>query len=148
MSLIEQIDNDLKDAMRSKDALALSTLRMLKSAIKNREIELNHELNDQESGEMVTKSVKQRRESITEYQKGDRVDLVKREESEIKVLQKYLPKQLGETEISKIIDEAIKSVNANGPADMGKVMGTIIPKVKGKADGALVSKLVKERLGN
>lgn len=147
MKLVQEINKDLIEAMKSKNELTLSTLRMLKSAIKNREIELGHSLSDQELGEMVAKSVKQRRESIVEYQKGDRADLVKKEQDEIKILEKYLPKQMDETEISKIVEEAIESTNANGLTDMGKVMGTIMPKVKGKADGTLVSKLVKEKLG-
>lgn len=147
MNLNEQINQDFIEAMKLKEVLILSTLRMLKSTIKNREIEAGHVLSDQETGEVVAKSVKQRRESIVEYQKGNRQDLVKKEESEIRILEKYLPKQMDEAEILKIVEKAIQSINASGLTDTGKVMGVIMPKLKGKADGSLVSKLVKEKLG-
>lgn len=146
MKLNEKINQDFVFAMKSKDEITLSTLRMLKSAIKNREIEIGQELKDGEIGEVARKSVKQRKDSMNEYQKGSRADLVAKEQKEIKILEKYLPAQLSEEKILSIIDKTIKSTGASDPQDMGKVMGQIMPKFKGKADGALVSKLVKEKL--
>lgn len=146
MNQIEQINDDLKVAMKDKNEVVISTLRMLKSSIKNREIEIGHDLKNEEIGEVVAKSVKQRKDSIGEYQKGDRNDLVKKEQKEISVLEKYLPKQLDEAEINKIIDVVIKSTGANGTQDIGKIMGKIMPQVKGKTNGSLVSKLVRDKL--
>lgn len=152
MNLQEQINKDFIDAMKAKETQKLSVLRMLKSALKNKEIALrqvqgeNKKLSDEQVGEAVTKEVKQRKDSISEFEKGGRIDLAKKEKDEIKFLEKYLPKQLSGKEVTKIINEAISKTGASSPSDMGKVMGAIMPKLKGKADGSQVSKLVKEKL--
>lgn len=146
MKLIEQINDDLKVAMRAKDELVLSTLRLLKSAARNREIELGHILSDEELAEVVAKAVKQRRDSIIEYEKGNRAELASKEKAEIKILEKYLPAQLSQEEISKTIDEVIKSTGAQSLQDFGKVMSAVMPKLKGQADGTIVASLTKDKL--
>lgn len=146
MTILDQIETDYLTALKAKDEKTVSVLRMLKSALKNKEIALGKKLDDMLIGEQVFKEVKSRQDSITEYEKGDRGDLVKQEQEEIEILKKYLPKMLSEEEVAKIIDSAIQKVGATGPQDMGKVMGVIMPQVKGKADGSLVSTLVKNKL--
>lgn len=148
MSLQIQIETDFKDALKNRETLKVSVLRMLKSALKNNEIALKKELTDQEVGEIVTKEVKQRKDSTEQFKIGNRKELAEKEEAEIKVLVKYLPKQLSDQELAKIIDSAISKSKASNPADMGKVMGQIMPQVKGKADGSLVSKIVRDKLNN
>lgn len=146
MNLNEQVNQDLISAMKAKNELILSTLRMLKSAIKNREIEFGHQLNETEIGEVVAKSVKQRKDSIAEYRKGNRNDLVKKETEEMKILGKYLPKQLSEDEIKKVVEEAIAKTKPASVKDMGKVMAQVMPKLKGRADGSIISKIVRNKL--
>lgn len=148
MTLQEEILNDLKDAMRSRDALKLSTLRMLSAAIKNKKIDLGKEPNDIEIGQIIIKEIKQRKDSIEQYEKGGRQELAQKEQSEIEILKKYMPEQMSEDEIKKIISETIQKVGATGPEDMGKVMGATMPNLQGKADGSLISKLVQESLRN
>lgn len=146
MNLQKQINQDFISAMKNKETQKVSVLRMLKSALKNKEIELKKSLTDQEAGEIVVKEVKQRKDSIEEFTRGDRPELAQKEKSEITVLEKYMPKQLSEAEIGKIVDEAISKISACTPSDMGKVMAVIMPKLKEKVDGSLVSKMVKEKL--
>lgn len=146
MSLVNQIEQDLISALKSHDETQSSTLKLLKSAIKNKEIALGKELTDMDIQEIVVKEIKQRRDSITQYQQGGREDLVKKEQAELDILQNYLPEQLTEVEISKFVEEAIAKTNATSPSDMGKVMAALMPQVKGKADGSLVSQIVKEKL--
>ena len=146
MGLSQKINGDLKQALLSKDADKANTLRMLKSSIHNQEIVVKHELSDDEIGKIVGKEVKSREESIVEYKKGDRPDLVSAEEKEIEFLKAYLPEQLSDAEIEKIVDEVIADTGASSPADMGKVMGQVMPKLSGKADGAKVSEIVKNKL--
>jgi len=147
MSLQQQIEQDLITALKAKDETGVNTLRYLKSALQNKEIELKKkELSDQQVGEVVASEVKKRKESIAEFKKGGRDDLVKQEEAELRILQEYQPEQLSEEELGKMVDQAISETGASGPADTGKVMGSLMPKVKGKADGALVARLVGERL--
>jgi hypothetical protein len=146
MTLSEQIESDYLEALRAKNAPVLSTLRMLKSAIKNKEIALGKKADDTLLGELVTKEVKSRRDSINEYKKGNRQDLVDKEQAEIDILNKYLPKQLSEQEISDLVNKAVEQTKASGPQDMGKVMAALMPQLKGKADGSLVSSLVKSKL--
>jgi uncharacterized protein YqeY len=146
MALKEQLDADLKTAMRDKDTLKLSTVRMLKSAIKYREIELMKPLDDAGVLGVIASEIKRRRDSVEQYRAGNRQDLVDKEEAEIRILQGWLPAQLSQDELKALIEEAVKKVGAQGPKDMGAVMKEVQPKVQGRAEGKTVSELVKARL--
>ena len=143
----EKILEDMKSAMKSQDKEVLSVLRMVKGAISMQEIDKKKELSDEEVISVIAKEIKTRKESIVEFEKGGRTDLVSKTQSEIDILNKYMPEQLSEEQINKIIDEAFNSLNPSA-SDIGRVMGYITPRVKGKADLSIVSKLVKERLSN
>jgi uncharacterized protein YqeY len=142
----EQLDVELKQAMRDKDALKLSVVRMLKSAIKYREIELMKPLDEAGVLAVVSSEIKRRRDSVEQYKAGNRIDLADKEEAELKILQGWLPAQLGEEEIRKLVEAAVLKANAQGPKDMGAVMKLLMPDTQGKADGKVVSELVKARL--
>ncbi len=148
MSLKDQLTEDMKTAMKAKEAgkLRLSVIRMAKAAIKNVEIDAKHELNDEETITVLAKEVKQRRDAIEEYAKAGREDIVATLKAEIEVLMPYLPQQLSEDEIRALVSEAITQTGAQGPKDMGKVMGALMPKVKGRSDGKVVNQIVKELL--
>jgi uncharacterized protein YqeY len=146
MALKEQLDQDLKAAMREKDQLRLDTVRGLKSAIKYREIELMKPLDDAGVLGVVSSEIKRRRDSIEQYRAGNRPDLADKEEAEAKLLQAYLPAQLTADELAAKVDAAIAQTGAKGPKDMGAVMKALLPEVQGKADGKAVSELVKARL--
>lgn len=152
MSLKEQILNDQKTALKEKNELLLSTLRLLNAAIKNAEIEKRAkkpdqpELTDEEIIQVISRQVKQRQDSISEYEKGGRQDLAEKEKQEMAILQKYLPEQLSEEKITETVEKIIKEMQAT-PADFGKVMKNVMAKLKGKAQGDVVSKIVKEKLG-
>jgi hypothetical protein len=146
MALKDQLDADLKAAMRDKDAVRLSVVRMLKSAIKYREIELMKPLDDAGVLQVISQEIKRHRDSVEQYRAGNRPDLVEKEEGEIAVLQAWLPVQLTEAEVRAKVDEVVGRVKATGPKDMGAVMKALLPEVQGKADGKLVSELVKARL--
>lgn len=144
----EKILNDLVASMKEKNKEKLAVLRMVKGAMQLEEINKKKELEDEEVIAVLAKQIKTRRESIVEFQKGNRNDLVEQTEKEISILETYMPEQLGEEEINQIVEEAIQKVNANTPSDMGKVMGIITPQLRGKADMSSVSKMVKEKLAN
>lgn len=146
MTLKETIDQDLKSAILGRDLKKADTLRLLKSAIKNEEINIGEELNDQKVEVIVAKEVKKRQESIVEYKKGNRAELAESEQKEIEILEKYLPEQLSDEELEEIVSEAISKTKASSMQDMGKVMSFVMPQVSGKADGAKVSQIVKEKL--
>lgn len=146
MSLLEQLNADMKQAMKDKDKQALSVIRMVKSSVMNEQISLGHDLTEQEELAVLSREVKQRNESLSEYQAGGRDDLVAGIQAELAVLNKYLPEQLTEAQIDAIIAEAIAQTGASEAKDMGKVMGIVTPKVKGKADGKLVADKVKASL--
>ena len=146
MALKDQLDADLKSAMKDKDQLKLSTVRMLKSAVKYREIELMKPLDDVGVQVVIASEVKRRRDSVEQYRNGGREDLAGKEEAEIAILQGYLPAQLGPEELGKLVEAVIARVGAQGPKDMGKVMKELQPEVQGKAEGKVVSELVKQRL--
>ncbi|MGX9707402.1 GatB/YqeY domain-containing protein [Laceyella tengchongensis] len=148
MSLSTQLDQDMKLALKNKDKGKLSTIRMLKAALKKVEIDKRRPLTDDEILDVITKQVKQRRDSIAEYEKAGRDELAAKEKEEMVILESYLPEQLSEEEVRAIVSEAVKQVGASSKADMGKVMGAIMPKVKGRADGRLVNRLVSEALGS
>jgi uncharacterized protein YqeY len=147
MPVKQDLDAALKEAMKAKDTVALDSVRAIKSVVKLAEIEGGKELSDEDVHSVIQKAVKQRRDSIAQFIAGGRQDLVANEEAQIKVLEKFLPAQLSEDEVSKLVDEAVAATGAAGAKDMGKVMGALMPKVKGKADGGIVNRLVKAKLG-
>jgi uncharacterized protein YqeY len=146
MTLKEQLDSAMKQAMKARDDLRLSAVRMIRSAVKNREIELKQELDDQGVIEIISTLVKQRRESIRLYQEGNRQDLVEKEESELAILLGFLPAQMDAAEIEELVARIIKETTAHGIKDMGKVMKTLTPMTTGRADGKTVSEIVKKQL--
>jgi len=146
MALKEQLDQDLKTAMREKAQLRLETIRMLKSAIKYREIELMKPLDDAGIQGVIAVEVKRRRDAIEQYRAGNRPELAEKEEAEIVVLQGYLPQQLSADELRAKVDAAVAAVGAQGMKDMGKVMKALMPEVQGRAEGSAVSEMVKARL--
>lgn len=144
MSLIPQIDNDLIEALRAKSELTLATLRLLKSEIKNAAIAIGKELNDEEVIAVIQRGIKQRQDAIIQYNKANRPELANKEQAEITILTKYLPPQLSDDELSQIIADTKKQINASSSHDFGKIMGAIMPKVKGRADGNRIANLVRE----
>ena len=135
MSLKDQLNESMKTAMKARDDLRLSAVRMIRSMVQNREIELKKELNDQDVIEVISTLVKQRRESIRMYREGNRPDLVEKEEAELIILLGFLPAQLTTTEIEELVDRIILETGAQGAKDMGRVMKVITPLTAGKADG-------------
>ncbi|WP_153123379.1 GatB/YqeY domain-containing protein [Peribacillus tepidiphilus] len=147
MSLLERLNNDMKQAMKNKEKDKLSVIRMLKAALQNEGIKLGKpELTENEELTVLSRELKQRKDSLQEFQNAGREDLVEKIRTEIKYVEVYMPEQLSEEEVSKIVKETIQQVGATSKADMGKVMGALMPKVKGKADGSLVNKLVQQHL--
>lgn len=144
----EKLMNDLLNAMKNKDKETLAALRMLKGAIQLEEINNKHELTDSEFISVLSKQIKMRKESVLEFTKAGREDLLNQTQNEIEILSKYMPEQLKEEEVLKIIDEVFLAVKPESNKDMGKVMGLITPKLKGKADMSFVSKIIRERLSN
>lgn len=144
---LEKIENDLKEAMKNRDKDRTSTLRMVKAGLHNRKIEKRAELTEEEAVAVLVSMVKQRRESIEQFEAGGRTDLADRERGELAIIQTYLPEQLGEEEVKKLVEEAVMISGASGPKEMGKVMAVLMPKVKGRADGKLVNELVRKALG-
>jgi len=163
MSLKEKINQDFKDAFKAKEELKVSVLRMLSSSLKNKEMEKRSklvktgttdeavlakesQLLDEEVLQTIGTEAKKRKDSIKQFQDGGRPELAAQEEKELAILSVYLPEQMGEEEVRKIIVESIKEAGASGAQDLGKVMKVLMPKVKGKADGGMVNKIVKEEL--
>lgn len=146
MTLLARFDEDLKRAMKASESTKVSVLRMLKAALKNRQIEEGRELTDDETIKVVSNLVKRGRDSVEQFSKAGRADLAKKEEDEIAVLQSYLPEQLGSEDLDRIIKEAIRESSAMSAQDMGKVMRILMPKIKGIADGKYVNNRVKELL--
>lgn len=147
MSLSDQINHDLKEAMKVKDTVKLSTLRMVKAAITNLAIEKKKDnLDDSDIMGILQKQVKQRRESFESFTQGGRTEMAEKELQEMKVLEAYLPKQLSEDEIEVLVKAAIAETGVSSKADIGKLMGALMPKVKGKADGKLVNQIVQKHL--
>jgi uncharacterized protein len=147
MSLNERITNDLTQAMKAADALSRDTLRAAKTAIKNSEITKGHALSEEEIIDVLAKEVKQRQDSIQSFTTGNRPELAQKEQAEINVIKQYLPEQLSEDEIRSLVTAAVSQTGATEAKDMGKVMAILMPQVRGKADGGLVSRIVKESLG-
>lgn len=142
----DRILNDMVSAMKSQDKLKLSVLRMVKGAIQLEEINKKSELTDEDVIGVLSKQIKTRKESILEFEKGNRLDLIEQTNKEIEILNEYMPEQLSEEEIVKIIDDAFNKVNPTSVSDMGKIMGIITPQLKGKADMSNVSRIVREKL--
>lgn len=146
MSLKEQLNDAMKQAMKARDDLRLSAVRMVRSTVKNREIDLKHELDDQGVIEVISTLVKQRRESIRLYQDGNRQDLVDKEEAELAILLQFLPAQLNPDEIAELVSQTIRETGAQGIKDMGKVMKVLTALTTGRADGKIVSDIVRQQL--
>jgi hypothetical protein len=147
MSLLDRLNDDMKQAMKNKEKEKLTTIRMVKSALQNEGIKLQQQsLSEEDELTVLTRELKQRKDSLLEFEKAGREDLVDKIKGEIAVLEEYLPQQLSEEELTAVIKQAIADTGAASKADMGKVMGAVIPKVKGKADGSLVNKLVSQLL--
>jgi uncharacterized protein YqeY len=146
MSLQQRLDGDLKAAMKSSDSLKTSVLRMVKAAIKNKQVEKRKDLSDEEIISVISTLTKQRRESIDLFSKGGREELAEKERQELAMLQLYLPGQLSPEDLDRIIMEAINESSAEGVKDIGKVMRLIMPRVQGAADGKVVNQRVKELL--
>lgn len=144
----EELLSELKDAMKNKDEIRKNTITMLRAAILQIEKDTKTSLNDDDIKALVSKEVKKRKESIEDYIKGNRDDIVLQLNKEIEILSKYLPEQLSKEKIESLVDEAISSANATSVKDMGKVMQIIRPATNGKADGKLVSDIVREKLSN
>jgi hypothetical protein len=146
MSLNERLNEDMKQAMKDKDKFRLSVIRMLRSSIKNVEIDQRRTLEDSEVLDILQREVKQRKDSLQEFTKAGRDDLAESVQAEIAIISEYLPKQLTEEEIKAVVQQTIQEVGASSKADMGKVMGALMPKVKGRADGRLVNQIVQQLL--
>jgi len=146
MNIKERLKDDLKNAMRAKDQTALSVIRMVNNAVKNREIDIKKELADAEVEGIIATEIKKRREAAEMFAKGGRDELAAEEKAQIEKLLVYMPEQLGEEEIAAIVKEVIAETGATSPKEMGAVMKGVMPKVQGKADGQLVNRLVKEAL--
>lgn len=148
MSLKDQIQEDVKSAMRAKDSDRLTTLRLITAAIKQKEVDERVVLDDPAVLTVLEKMIKQRKDSITQFAAGGRQDLVQKEEAELKVLTAYMPAQMSEAEIAAAVNQAISQVGAKGAQDMGKVMAVLKPALAGKADMGAVSRLLKEKLSS
>jgi uncharacterized protein YqeY len=146
MSLQDDLATAMRAAMKAGDAPRVSTLRMAMAAAHNRQIELGHALTDAEAVEVLDRQVKQRRESVELFRSGGRPELADKEEAEIAVLREFLPEPLSADELERMARDAVAATGASGPADMGKVMGVLVPQTKGRADGKAVSDLVRRLL--
>ena len=146
MNLREKIQKDFIEAFKAKDETRSSVLKMLQAGIKNAEIEKGKELDDNEIIGVISKEAKKRKDSAGAFEKGGRAEMVEKEKEELEILSAYLPEQMSEDEIRELAEAAIKETGASDPKDMGKVMSVLSPKTKGRADGALVSGIVKELL--
>lgn len=146
--ILDRLRDDLASAQKERNDITVSTLRFLLAQLTNARIAKGDELADDEVIDQIAKAVKRHKESIAAFQGGNRQDLADKEIAELAVLEKYLPEQLSEDKLRQLVDQAVSQTGASSIKDMGKVIGNIMPQVKGKADGGLVSRLVKERLVN
>jgi uncharacterized protein len=146
VDLLERLNQDLKQAMKGKEKVRLSVIRMAKSSIKNREIELGHPLSEEDIQQVFLKELKQRKDSLQAFQDANRTDLAATVLDEIAVLEEYLPEPLSSEELAKIVSDVIAAVGATSKADMGKVMGQLMPLVRGRADGKAVQQAVQSHL--
>ena len=146
MSLSEQIMSDMKDAMKARDKVKLNTVRMIKSALMNEKIKAGHDLTADEELTVLSREKKQREESIAEFTKANRDDLVGETKQELAIVENYLPKQMTDEELNQAVSQAISETEAKGKSDFGKVMKALMPKIKGKADGKAASNAVRKQL--
>jgi uncharacterized protein YqeY len=146
MSQKDKLQQDMKTAMKARDELRTSTIRLAISAVRNTEIDKGHELNDQEVIEVLAKEAKMRREAVEGAEKAGRPDVAERENKELEILSEYLPKQLSEAEITEIVEQVVAETGATGMSDRGKVMSALMPRIKGRADGKLASQVVEQIL--
>ena len=146
MTLQERLINDMKDAMRQKEAERLSVIRMIRAKIHNEEISKGAELDEDAITEVITRMARQHRESIEQFRNGNRPDLVEKEEAELATVMNYMPEQMSSENISSLVAQGITEVAATGPSDKGKVMGKLMPQVRGKADGNQVNTIVTTML--
>lgn len=146
MDLIDQLESDLAEAMKLRDEVRTTTLRLLKSALKNYQIELGHDLTMQEALSVLQKEAKKHQDSIKQYEDAKREDLANEEKAELDVIEKYLPEQMSQEQVEKAVDSAIAELGATGPADMGKVIGLVRQKTEGQADGSMIAELAKQKL--
>ncbi len=144
--MVEKLKQDMIEAMKAKDKDRLTTIRMIKGDLDKEHIDKKREINDDLLIEVVNRGIKQRKDSISEFEKGGRSDLIEKTQAEIDILQSYLPEQLSMEEVESIIDEAFKVVKPEGARDMGKVMKEVTPKLKGRADMKQVSEIIKSKL--
>ncbi|MGM9882413.1 MAG: GatB/YqeY domain-containing protein [Bacilli bacterium] len=147
MTLSERINNDLKEAMKNKDSFKLSVIRMIKGAMQLEKPNPREELSDDDVIKVISKQIKMRKESILQFEKAGRNDLVEQNKKELEILSSYMPKQLSDEELNQIIDKVFEEVKPSSLKDMGLIMKNISPLVKGRADMSLVNSLIKERLG-
>lgn len=148
MTLLDTINNDMKNYMKEKDSFSLGVVRMVKGAIQLESINKKKELTDEKIISVISKQIKMRKDSIVEFEKGNRQDLVEQNKKEIEILNKYMPEQLSMEEINKIIDEAFLLIKPTSSKEQGLIMKEITPKLKGRADMSLVSGIIKDRLNN
>ncbi len=149
MALKEKLSEDLKNAMKSGDKIRLEVVRMLQTMLKRKEIERRgegKELTEEDEIQVIKSEIKKRKEAIELFEKGGRNDLAEKEKKELEILNEYLPAQMSEEEIKNFVEKVIQELGASGPKDLGKVMGAVMKELRGKADGSLVQKIVKEKL--
>jgi uncharacterized protein len=147
MALKQRLSDEMREAMKGREKLRLGTLRLLLASVKNREVELRHDLDDEEFVEIANREAKRRREAIEAYEKAGREDRASTEREELAVIQTYLPAALSPEEIDALVEEAVAATSASAPGDMGKVMSAVMANVKGRADGRDVQARVRARLG-
>ena len=148
MTLKSRLDEDMKNAMRNRDTQRRDVIRFLRSEIRNQEIRAQDELDDQGVVQVLSRQAQQRRDSIQVFRDAERQDLVEKEEAELAVILEYMPQQMGAEEITALVEKVVAEVGASGPGDMGKVMGAIMPQVRGKAEGREVNAIVQQTLRN
>ncbi|WP_338826455.1 GatB/YqeY domain-containing protein [Neomoorella thermoacetica] len=144
----EKLTRDMKEALKAHDKIRLQTIRMVLASIKNVEIDKQHPLNDEEIAGVIQKEIKMRQDSLEQFSRGGREDLVEQTRTELKVLEDYLPRQLTEAELKEIIQQTIQETGATSKREMGKVMAALMPKIRGRADGRKANELVKEILAS
>jgi Uncharacterized conserved protein len=146
MTLADRLNDDMKQAMKNGDKFRLQTIRMVRASIKNQEIELRRPLDENETLNILSRELKQRRDSQLDFERGGREDLVSNVKAEIEIISEYLPRQLTEEEIKAIVVQTMQETGASSKADLGKLMGALMPKVRGVADGKLVNAIVQQSL--
>jgi uncharacterized protein YqeY len=144
----DRLQREMREALKAGERVRLGALRMLLASVKNREVELRHELSDEEFVEVASREVKRRKEAAEAFEGGGRQELADKEREEQAVLEAYLPAQLSDDEVRELVDEAVDATGASGPGDLGKVMGHVMGKAKGRVDGGTANRLVRARLGS